>query len=98
MLEWDQTDFISAFEVLPEVEEYKTSHRFVIEKDGLRLELVVEQYAGDVYFTLHRDGIETRLFYMRIIDCPKARIIKYKGIEFIEFAPSRVYGGRYSNV
>ena len=98
MLKWDETDFISALEVLPEVDEYKTSHRFVVEQDGLRLVLTLEQYSGDVDFTLYRDGIEMPLFSMHIFDCPTARCVKDKNREFIEFEPSKALGNRWSDV
>jgi hypothetical protein len=58
---WDESDFISYLEVLPEVEEYEIAHHFTVKKDGLRLGLSVYQLDSDVYITLFRDGIERAL-------------------------------------
>jgi hypothetical protein len=97
MLIWNQYEFIECLEVLPAVdEEYETNHVFRVEKDGLILILTIYQYSGDVYFDLKRDGIEEPVFRMRLIDCPGARYLSTKdGKEYLEFAPSKSFGGRY---
>ena len=51
-LVWDEADFIACLEVLPDIEEYGVSHIFRTEKDGLRLELTVFQFAGDICISL----------------------------------------------
>jgi hypothetical protein len=67
MLVWNQYEFIECLGVVPEVnEEYETHHLFKVEKDGLRLELGVFQYAGDVYLDLYREGVEQSVFSMRL--------------------------------
>ncbi len=72
MLTWNQYEFTECLEVLPEVGEYENHHTFRVEKDDLRLELTVFQYAGDVYLDLYREGAESSIFQMRLLDCPGA--------------------------
>jgi hypothetical protein len=77
------------------VEEYDDCHTFTVERDGLRLELIVSQYDGDVYLNLYREGIETPIFSMRLIGCAGARYVRDKGGDFLEFAPAKCFGSRY---
>ena len=97
MLQWDQYEFIECLEVLPEVdEEHETNHIFRVEKDGLKFILTIYQYSGDIYFDLFRDGLEEPIFTMKLLDCPAARYISTKNkSEWLEFAPSKSFGGRY---
>ncbi len=96
MLVWSQYDFIECLGVVPEVGEYEVSHSFRVERDGLRLDLTVFQDDGDVYLDLFREGVETSVFHMRLIDCPGARCVKNKGgADYVEFAPAKSFGGRY---
>lgn len=92
---WDVTDFIACLEVEPFVEEYEVCHVFEVEKDGIRILLSVYQYEGDVCFTLYRDGVENPVFNMTLTDCEGARYVNERGIEFLEFAPSKCFGSRY---
>ena len=96
MLKWNQYEFIECLEVVPEVEEYETSHAFRVEKHGLRLELSVFQYAGDVYIDLYHEGHGVPVFTMRLLGCEGARYVAQKnGAEYLEFAPAKSFGGRY---
>jgi hypothetical protein len=91
---WNQFEFIECLGVLPEVDEYD-AHTFTVERDGLRLELTVSQYDGDVYLDLRREGVETPVFFMRLIGCEGARCVRDKGGDFLEFAPAKCFGTRY---
>jgi hypothetical protein len=96
MLTWNQYEFTECLEVLPEVGEDENHHTFRVEKDGLRLELTVFQYAGDVYIDLYQDGVEPSVFHMRLLNCPGAKYVRGKGgYECLEFAPAKSFGGRY---
>lgn len=96
MLVWNQYEFIECLGVIPQVEEYETSHTFEIVKDGLRLCLTVDQYAGDVYLDLYREGVKQSVFSMRLLDCDGARYVSDKnGRECLEFAPAKSFGSRY---
>jgi hypothetical protein len=96
MLVWNVYEFIECLEVIPEVEEYETSHSFRIKKHNLRLELTIFQYAGDVYLDLYQEGLKEPIFSMRLLDCPGARYIKTKyGTEWLEFAAAKSFGNRY---
>ena len=96
MLVWNEYDFVECLGVLPEVGEDGIEHFYKIEKDGLRLEITVFQYDGDIYIELFRDGIEFSIFYMRMIDCPGARYVRDKGgADYLEFAAAKSFGNRY---
>jgi hypothetical protein len=86
MLKWDQCEFIECLEVLPEVGEDETSHRFRVSKGGLRLELAVFQYEADVRVEIYREGLESPIFHTQIISCPVARYSAEKDVgEYLEF-------------
>lgn len=96
MLTWNQYEFVECLGVLPEVGEYETCHTFRVWKDGLRLELTVFQFAGDVYLDLYREGVGASVFHMRLLGCPGARYVSDRnGYECLEFAPAKSFGGRY---
>ena len=95
MLVWNQYEFIECLGVLPEVDKYESSHVFRVEKDGLSLLLTVFDYAGDVYVNLFREGVETPVFSMRLLDCKGARYVRDKRGDFIEFAPANSFFGRH---
>ena len=99
MLVWNQYEFIECLGVVPEIEEDEIAHYFKVSKDGLRLELSVFQYDGDVYLDLYREGVEPSIFKMRLIDCAGARYVSDRnGREVIEFAPAKSFGSRYDGV
>ena len=84
---------------MPEVEEYETAHRFKVSKDGLRLELSVFQYDGDVYLDLYRENIEASIFKMRLLDRAGVRYVSdNNGREVLEFAPAKSFGKRYDGL
>jgi hypothetical protein len=96
MLMWDKYQFIECLAAVPEEDEDETRHSFRVERDGLRLELTVFQYAGDIYLDLYRDGVGPSVLQMRLLDCPAARYVTAKGgYECIEFAPAKSHGARY---
>jgi hypothetical protein len=96
---WNEYEFIECLGVLPEVNEYDASHTFKVERHGLRLELNVSQYDGDIFLHIFREGIETPIFAMRLIDCAGARYVRDKHSDFLEFAPAECFWrssrGRY---
>jgi hypothetical protein len=92
---WDETEFITCLEVLPTVEEYGTQYAYVVEKDGLKLELSIYPLCGDVYITLYRDGIEHPIIDFRLLNCSATKYVQDMRGEFLEFAPAQVFGDRY---
>ena len=95
MLVWNEYDFVECLGVLPEVGDYGTSHFYKVEKDGLRLELKIAQYDGDIHIELFREGLDKSIFHMRILDCPGARYVRDRGCDYLEFAASKSFGNRY---
>ena len=66
-----------------------------MEKDGLRLDLKVWQYDGDIFIELFREGIDISIFQMRMLDCPGARYVKNRKDDYLEFAATKSFGSRY---
>ena len=95
MFVWDETDFVACLEAIPEVEEYGVSHRFLVAKDGLRLELTVFRYAGDVFISLYRDEIARPIVDLRLTNCSGAAYDRDEIGEYIDFAPGQVFGDHY---
>ncbi|HEV2800753.1 MAG TPA: hypothetical protein VGW12_09665 [Pyrinomonadaceae bacterium] len=93
---WNEYEFIECLGVVPTVEKYESGHHFKIERDGLRLELSVFQYDGDVHLDLYREGTDAPLFKMRLLDCAGARYVSDRnGREVLEVAPAKSFGSRY---
>nr|WP_086940887.1 Ypar14, super integron cassette [Thaumasiovibrio occultus] len=98
MLTWDETDVLAVLEVLPEEDPHHIYHRYCVEKAGLRLIITVWQYDGDVEFELV-DRTETRAspaFKMKLVDCQGVQRRVDASGEYLEFAPSACFGGRYT--
>ena len=95
MLRWDQTDFLSCLGVLPVEEEHGISHSYTVAKHGVRLDLTVFQYDGDVYLTMRRDGLEAPLVDLRLVGCDAARWVHDGRGNYLEFAAFTLFGGRY---
>ena len=65
-----------------------------MEKDCLRLELVVFQYDADVRVESYRQGLDAPIFQTQIMSCPSARYVSEKNKrEYLEFAGLFGYTG-----
>ena len=95
MLVWDETDVMEVLEVLPEVEDYRVWHRYVVCKEGLELDVTIHQYDGDIQFQMRAEGLERPVFSLRMIDCPGIARKSDKTGEYLEFAATRCFGSRY---
>ncbi len=95
MLRWDETDFMVCLGVMPEVGEDGIWHRYVVARDGLRLELTIWSYDGDVYVTMWRDGVAAPLVDLCLCGCDAARWVREGDRGHLEFAASTLFGGRY---
>jgi hypothetical protein len=95
MLAWDEIDVLTCLEVVPEVAPESEWHRYVLQKDGLRLELLIHQDEGDVYFDLFQDETNHQIFHMKLLGCSGIRYVKNDPYGYLEFAPARCFGARY---
>jgi len=94
-LKWNEVDFATCLEVLPTIDEYETGHHYTVEKDGLRLNLSVAQYASDIQISLYKlDGTRPMIKFT-ITNCSGTRYVNDERGEYLEFAPSQVFGKRY---
>ncbi len=98
MLVWDETDFIACLETIPDVDEYGTSHAFTVSDRGLRLEIIVCPYDGDISIRLFRDGVEDAILDLTLLDCSGVRYVKDKAGERLEFPPAKCFGTRYDGL
>ena len=94
-LKWDETDFLTCLEVQPTIDEYETGYHYSVSKDGLRLELGVFPFSRDIDMTVYRDGVERPVIDFKILDCSGTRYVNDSRGEFLEFAPSQVFGNRF---
>lgn len=94
MLKWNEYEFIECLGVLPEVEQDGLSHHFRVEKNGLRLDLIVFQYDADIRLELYQQGLDTPIFQTQIMSCPGVKYVseKYER-EYLEFAGLFGYTG-----
>lgn len=95
LLVWDETDVLTVLEVAPEVEADGIWHKYVIEKDGIKLNILIYQYDGDVKFELANTRIGSNIFAMQLIDCQGILRKRDTTGEYLEFAPSKCFGSRY---
>ena len=95
MLTWTETDFLECLGVLPVEAQHGISHTYTVAKDGLRLELTVFQYDGDVYLTLRRDGLDAPVVDVRMIQCDAVRWVHDQRGNYLEIGAGRLFGGRY---
>ncbi len=94
-LKWDETDFLTCLEVQPTIDEYETGYHYSVSRDGLRLELGVFPFSSDIDMTVYRDGVERPVIDFKILDCSGTRYVNDSRGEFLEFAPSQVFGNRF---
>lgn len=81
----DQTEFIATLNVLPEYEEYGLIETYSVTRPFQKLNLKI---TGDlIEFVLYQEGIGEPIFYLKLKNCPEARIVERKGRKFIDFAP-----------
>jgi hypothetical protein len=94
-LKWDETDFLNCLEVLPTIDEFETGYHYSVSKDGLRLQLSVFQFDSDIAITVYRAGVARPVIAFTIKDCSGTRYVNDSRGEYLEFAPSQVFGDRY---
>ncbi len=94
---WDETEFLDCLEVEPTIDEYETGHHYTVAKDGLRLELSVFQLSSDICITVYREGIERPIVNFTITECSGTRYVNDTRGDFLEFAPSQVFGNRFQH-
>lgn len=94
-LVWQPSEFLEALGVAPEVEQYETSHKYVVSQPPVTLEITLWQYDGDVQLHLFVSPLEEPVVRYSMLECPGARVVSDKRGQFIEFAASNTFTGRY---
>jgi len=81
---WDELDFLTVLEVEPEYYEDNCSYLYIVEKDGLRLEVCVFSYIGDISIFLYRQGDDAPFVRLPLAQCREASRVFDKRGEFLE--------------
>ena len=87
-IKWDPTDLLDCLEVEPSVDDDRVEYAYEVVKDGLILLVSVFQFSGEVYFSLLREGAKQTLITLKINQCLKIILKKFKHEEYLEFSPS----------
>jgi hypothetical protein len=74
-LKWDKTDFLLCLGVLPEVEDYETSFRYIVERAGLVLSIAVTPYESIIEVQLQRTGSTVNLLGLSLL---VGGVVEYK--------------------
>jgi len=94
-LVWDPVDFLFVLGVTPEVGEYDTSHKYLISQPPLRLEITLWQYDGDIQLELFVAPFDDPVVRYSMLSCPGVRAVSDKRGQFLEFAATNTFTGRY---
>jgi hypothetical protein len=95
-LQWNDVDLLEFFEVVPTIGDYETSHRYEIERAGIRLQFTVWQFESVVQAFLFRDTANDALISFAAYVRGEARLVndergKYLELEDCIFAPNRFW-------
>jgi hypothetical protein len=94
-LVWEPLDFLDVLGVSPEVGEYETSHKYIISRSPMRLEITLWQFDGDVQLHLFVAPFEAPVVRYSMLECPGARVLSDKRGRCLEFAAANTFTGRY---
>ena len=95
LLTWDPFDLISVLGVFPSLDEFETSHCYVIEQGTVRLKLTIWQYDSDVEIQVSEASLPNPIIKYTMLGCPGIRVVDDKRGKFLEFAASNTFTGRY---
>jgi hypothetical protein len=95
LLQWNEADFLECLEVVPQIDEYESGYHYVVSKHGMRLELSVYPYDSDIYISIFQDNIERPTISFSITECSGTRRTVDSRGDYLEFAPSQVFGDRF---
>ena len=97
MLSWDETDVLSVLEVIPEQECDGVWHKYTVEEDGIKLSLLIFPNMTVMFILSWSTLLIKLLSPAKLIDCEAVnRRVDSTG-EYLEFAPSKCFGGRYDS-
>jgi hypothetical protein len=95
LLTWDPFDLVAALGVIPDHDEYETSHQYLIEQGSISLKLTIWQYDSDVEIQVWERSLPNPIIKYAMLGCPGIRVIDDKRGKFVEFAASNTFTGRY---
>lgn len=95
LLTWNPFDLIAVLGVFPSLDEFETSHRYVIEQGTVRLKLTIWQYDSDVEIQVSEASLPNPIIKYTMLGCPGIRVVDDKRGKFLEFAASNTFTGRY---
>jgi hypothetical protein len=92
---WEPLGFIEALGVLPVANEEGTCYLYKVLRQGLTLDLTVWPLDGDVCIELTCAQQRQPLLKVNLLSCPSARVLRDKHGQYIEFAATKAFAGRY---
>jgi hypothetical protein len=95
-LVWEPVDVLTVLEVVPDIAEYETSHRYVIEQSSVKLQVTIWQYDSDVEFLLWAGSLPDPVLRYNMLGCLGIRVVEDKHGSFLEFAAANSFTGRYN--
>lgn len=84
-LKWNEYEVIECLGVLPEKEEFFTSHSFRTKEDGLILEMTVWQYESLVAISLLKENDDKPFFTLYFIVRDEIRFVNEKDFAGLQF-------------
>lgn len=81
--------------MIPDHDEYETSHQYLIEQGSISLKLTIWQYDSDVEIQVWERSLPNPIIKYTMLGCPGIRVIDDKRGKCVEFAASNTFTGRY---
>jgi hypothetical protein len=94
-LVWEPVDLLGLLGVLPVVEEYETSHQYLIEQGPIKLQLTIWQYDSEIEVKILVSPLPNPIIKYTMLGCPGIRVVDDKRGRFLEFAAANTFTGRY---
>jgi hypothetical protein len=94
-LKWNEYDFIECFGVLPEKEEFFTSHYFRVVKDELLLEMTIWQYESCIAISISKATDKIPFFSVHFLVRDEVVFINEKESAHLKFQDCILVSSRF---
>jgi hypothetical protein len=92
---WDPLSFLETLGVTPVEDEQGICYRYKVPRQGVTLELTVWPLDGDVCIELTCAQQPQPLLKVNLLSCPSARVLRDRRGQYVEFAATKAFAGRY---
>lgn len=94
-LNWDEYDFVECLGVMPEVDEFFTSHSYEFEKDGLILHMAVWQHESLIAVSLSQASNKKIFISLYFVVRREVKFVNEKESAFLSFRDCIVVPNRF---